>query len=215
MHHASDTARATERCPRPTSSPDAVAGQPYAGRLVLLSSTSESTFLREHDFRDGISLLRCSFTTRHNGRKLEYGSETKLKSKSEKVHQKKERLFSRLCVFSDHLGLEWHLGVVPILVWRLHFCEFSKDTIWGTYLQVWRWTLWGTSSVERVHSFQLWASPNIRPCKHWFPEQVPQLQLKRGFFPSFLCPKAHTWSHGAFRILVFSCICVLLLLICL
>lgn len=40
-------------------------------------------------------------------------------------------------------GFEWHLGLLPILVWRFHICELQEDPIWRAHLQVWGRAFWG------------------------------------------------------------------------
>lgn len=40
-------------------------------------------------------------------------------------------------------GFEWHLGLLPVLVWRLHICELQEDAIRRAHLQVRGWAFWG------------------------------------------------------------------------
>lgn len=40
-------------------------------------------------------------------------------------------------------GFEWHLGLFPVLVWRLHIRELQEDAIWRAHLQVRGWAFWG------------------------------------------------------------------------
>lgn len=40
-------------------------------------------------------------------------------------------------------GFEWHMGVVSLVVWRFYICELKEDSVWGAYLQMWGWAIWG------------------------------------------------------------------------
>lgn len=44
-------------------------------------------------------------------------------------------------------GSQWHMGVLPHLVRRLLLCDIPQDPVWRKHLQVWRWKIWGLSTL--------------------------------------------------------------------
>lgn len=57
-------------------------------------------------------------------------------------------------------GFEWHLGLLPILVRRLHVCELQEDAIWRAHLQVRGWAFRGKFIFPWFMSWKAWGSVN-------------------------------------------------------
>lgn len=49
-----------------------------------------------------------------------------------------------------YAGAERHLGVIPLLVRRLHICQLKEDSVWGAASSLWRWKIWGMSVRRSV-----------------------------------------------------------------
>lgn len=55
-----------------------------------------------------------------------------------------------VAIFSLCVGIEWHLGFIPLLVRRLHFCQLQENPLWGAAPPLWGWKIWG-KNLNHTH----------------------------------------------------------------
>lgn len=63
-------------------------------------------------------------------------------------------LLLMVVIFFLCVGVERHLGVIPLLVRGLHFCQLQENSLRGAASSLWGWTIWGaTLTHTRMHYF--------------------------------------------------------------
>lgn len=121
--------------------------------IFLKMSLSVNLFSLEHCVSVCARLRACVFLTHTIFEKSIF-----LKFETWKLTHKNVML-SGLLLFLFYVsvymcvGIERHLGVIPLLVRGLYLCQLKEDSIWGTAASLWGWKIWGTFLPNNLYLY--------------------------------------------------------------